>query len=398
MFFLKSKIDPNLMSLIKENSYKKYRVLIKCKNLQDNTTKKISSYKGNLINSLEFSHIITAFLDARAIDRISEYPEVEKIVLDEYLFLCGMSVCTANKVNIPNKSSFSGKGVCIGLVDSGVYPHTDLLQPSNRIAGFTDILNELSYPYDDNGHGTAIAGIISGSGMSSNAMYKGIAPNSNIYCYKAFDKLGKGYASDILFSIEELLKKSDEFNIRVLCLPFELLTHNKFIVDCFRSVFDYAKNKNIIVVVPSGSNSSKDGTIMGIAALENCITVGGIDTSTSVVKPYTYSSCGPYKKLLKPNFSAACSNIMVLNSDISYISEKNGFKVYPPKLPVSYKTYSGTSISAAFISGVCALIIEKNSSLTFNDVYSLLKVCAEEEDFSKNVQGEGSINLNRLLN
>lgn len=398
MFFLKSKIDPNLMNLIKQNAYKKYRVLIKCKSLQDSVEKKISSYKGALINSLEFSHIITAFLDARGIDRISEYPEVEKIVLDEYLFLCGMSVKTANKVNIPNKSSYTGKGVCVGLVDSGIYPHNDLIHPSNRIVGFTDVLNELSHPYDDNGHGTAIAGVIIGSGSSSNDMYKGIAPNASIYCYKAFDRLGKGFASDILFSIESLIRKSEEFNIRVLCLPFELLHHNSFIVDCFKATFECAKNKNIIVIVPSGSKESKEGTITGISVLENCITIGGIDTSLASATPYAYSSCGPYKKITKPNFVAACSNIITLNSDTSYISEKNGFKLYPPKLPVSYKPFTGTSLSAAFIAGVCAILIEKNPSITFKDIISLLNICAEQGDFPKYSQGEGYINLNKLLN
>ncbi|MGL5150663.1 MAG: S8 family serine peptidase, partial [Clostridium sp.] len=225
MFFTKNKIDSNLMALIKENSYKKYRVLIKCKNFQHATVKKVSSYKGSLINSIEFSHIITALLDARGIDRISEYPEVEKIVLDEFLFLCGMSVRTANKVYNYSKASFSGKGVCVGLVDSGIFPHPDLMQPSSRVCGFVDLLNGLTHPYDDNGHGTAMAGIICGSGISSNEMYRGIAPHSTIYCYKAFDKLGKGYASDILFSIENLIKLSSEHNIKILCLPFEQLSY-----------------------------------------------------------------------------------------------------------------------------------------------------------------------------
>ncbi|MGL5150549.1 MAG: S8 family serine peptidase, partial [Clostridium sp.] len=218
-----------------------------------------------------------------------------------------------------------------------------------------------------------------------------------IYCYKAFDKLGKGYASDILFSIENLIKLSSEHNIKILCLPFEQLSYNSFILSLFKDMFDVCCKNNIIPIVPSGSKLNTDGSIMGISTLSNCITVGGLDTSSAVNKPYAYSSCGPYKRTTKPNLIAAASNIVVLNSDSEFISEKNGIKVYPPKLDLSYKTYSGTSLSTAFVSGICALLFEKNTTFNFDDIYSLLRICCEQNDFPKNQQGEGVINLLRLF-
>ena len=69
----------------------------------------------------------------------------------------------------------TGKGIGIGIIDSGVYPHCDLLNPSNRIKKFVDIVNNLNYPYDDNGHGTFMSGLICGSGYGSKGMYKGVA-------------------------------------------------------------------------------------------------------------------------------------------------------------------------------------------------------------------------------
>jgi len=137
---------------------------------------------------------------------------------------------------------------------------------------------------------------------------------------------------------------------------------------------------------------------MGIATLPNCITVAGLNTATPTIKPYLYSSRGPYGKLSKPDLSAACVNVVSLNSDTNYISEKNGSKLYPSKLDVTYKSFTGSSIATAYISGLCALLCEKYPSITFNDMRSLLKVaCDPIDDVSNTIQGEGTINLNKLI-
>lgn len=396
MFFHKNKLDRNLKYYLSNNCYRKYRVLIKYKHLTDSIIKKLSSNKCELLYTLHYSKLLCAKIDSNTIDRILEYPEIEYICLDEYLFLCGMSVSTSNNLHLSEKYSLSGKGVGIGIVDSGVYPHVDLVTPSNRIELFKDLLNHLSYPYDDNGHGTCIAGLITGSGSSSNSLYTGIAPHSKLYCYKAFDKLGKGYSSDILFALEDLIESSEKYNIKILVLPFELLTHNIFITKAFDDTFSKAIRLGIAPIVPSGSNLNSNGSIMGIATLSTCITVAGVDSNKQLT-PYLYSSAGPYSKIQKPNLSAAAVNITSLNSDLSYISEKEGFKLYPPKLEASYKSFSGTSLSVAFIAGLCALLYENNPNLSFKDLLSILKLSCELHDFSKFQQGEGLINISKLL-
>jgi len=398
MFSYKKKLDYNLNYYMSNNSYKTYRVLIQYKDFQSSVVKKINSYKGIIHHTIESANLISAELNSRSIDRILEYPEIEKIYLDEYLFLCGMSVTTANKFNYSERYGLSGTGIGIGLIDSGIFPHPDLISPSNKIELFEDVINNFHYPYDDNGHGTSMAGILCSSGLSSNNMYKGICSKSKLFCYKAFDKLGKGFASDILYSIESLSNISKEKNIKILCLPFELLTHNTFVISCFYSAFNYAISKGLIPIVPSGSNLNNASSIMGIATLPNCITVAGLDTVASIVKPYPYSSSGPYGKLSKPDLSAACVNVISLNSNNNYISEKNGVKLYPSKLDTPYKTFTGSSIATAYISGLCALMCEKNPSITFKDMISLLKVvCDPVEDIPKTIQGEGTININKLM-
>lgn len=398
MFSTTKKLDSNLKNYLSNNSYRNYRVLIQYKDFQSSIVKKINSYRGHTHHIIESAKLISADLNAKGIDRISEYPEVCKIYLDEYLFLCGLNVTAANKVHFSENPILCGAGVGIGLVDSGIFPHLDLISPSNKIELFQDLINELHYPYDDNGHGTSIAGILCGNGISSNSIYKGICYKSKLYCYKAFDKLGKGFASDILYAIESLSNIAKDNNIKILCLPFELLTHNTFITSCFSSVFDYAISKGLIPIIPSGSTSNTKASIMGIATLPNCITVSGLDTTLPLTRVYPYSSSGPYGKTSKPNLAAACVNIISLNCNTNYISEKNGLKLYPNKLDLPYKTFSGTSIATAYICGLCSLLCEKNPSITFKDMISLLKAaCEPVQDIPKEIQGEGVVDIVKLL-
>lgn len=394
MLFGKNKLDKNLEYFLDNNCYKKYRVLIKYEHTSISIIKKITS-SGGMIYHLLYSSIICANLSSKLILRLLEYPEVRYITFDEYLFLCGMSVGTANNINFKNTFSLSGNNIGIGLIDSGVYPHPDLTTPSNRIYSFTDLINNLAYPYDDNGHGTCIAGIICSNGQTSNSLYSGIAPHSKLYCYKAFDAHGKGFASSVLFSLEDLISNAENLNIKLLCLPFELLSHNVFITEAFNQTFLKAIEKNITPIISSGSIANKSNFINGISSLSSCITVGGIDSLNSS-KPYEFSSCGYYKKIFKPDLSAAATNITSLNSDTGYISEKDGKKVYPNKLGANYKTFSGTSLSTAFICGVCALLYESNNDLTFKDIQSLLKLASTPKDFNKEDIGEGILDLSKL--
>lgn len=395
MFLSKRKLDLNIRTTIDNRPNDKFRVLIKYKKFQENIIKKVSSYGGDFINKIDNCNIVTAMLNARGIKRLIEYPEVESISFDEYLFVCGTSVLTANKLRLNTNNELSGCGVTVAIIDTGTYPHTDLITPSNRIIKFIDLINGFNYPYDDNGHGTAVAGVIAGNGTKSSNLYRGVAKEANIISYKAFDKTGKGYVSDILYSMEIIINERQEYNTKIICMPFETLNNNVFIENLFYKMASVANNNNILCILPSGSNKNLDGSIKGIALSKDCLTVSGYDSSKKS-KCYTYSSVGSSKKYIKPNISAACVDIVTLNANSDYISEKNGNKLYPPPLLTSYKGYTGTSISCAYIAGVCALLYENNENLTNKDILSLLELGSEELDSPKHHQGFGKFNFNKI--
>ncbi len=396
MFSLKNKLDPTLRQALLTSLYENYRVIIYCKSLEVKTLNKIKSLKCDIVRHIPSVNCICAILTQRAIERLLEYPQVAYITFDSYAHLCGNGILASNGVSFQTNYDLTGKGIGIGIVDSGVYPHCDLLNPNNKIKKFVDLINDLNHPYDDNGHGTFMSGLICGSGYGSKGMYRGVAKNSHLYMIKAFNKLGKGFISDILFSLETLIKESNDFNIKIICLPFETMETNDFVLSLFSKLFDLAISKGLVVIVPSGSNKNIKSSIRGIATLNNCITVGGYD-SIGTPKIYEYSSCGPCQKLDKPNLIAACVDICSLISDTQYISEKNGVKLYPSHITNLYTTYTGTSCSAAFISGICAQLYENNNDLCFKDTLALLKVSSSLINFPKYMQGAGILNLEKLL-
>jgi len=396
MFSFKNKLDPCLRNALLSHQYENYRVIIHYKSLEDKTINKIKSLKCDILRHIPSINCICAILTSNAIDRLLEYPQITYMTYDSYAHLCGSSVLASNGISFQTNYDLTGKGIGIGIVDSGVYPHCDLLNPSNKIKKFVDLINNLKYPYDDNGHGTFMSGLICGSGYGSKGMYKGVAKNSHLYMIKAFNKLGKGYISDILYSLETLISESNDFNIKIICLPFETLETNEFVLSLFSKLVDIAISKRIVVIVPSGSNKSVKSSIRGLATLSNCITVGGYN-SLGNPEIYEYSSCGPFQKRDKPNLISACVDICSIITDTQFISEKNGIKLYPTKITNLYTNYTGTSCSAAFISGICALLYENNGDLCFKDILALLKVSSSLINSPKYKQGSGILNLEKLL-
>src|SRR5918994_494073 len=71
-------------------------------------------------------------------------------------------------------TSLKGTGVGVAVIDSGIAPHVDF---GSRIKAFYDFTRGgvATKPYDDNGHGTHVAGLIGGSGASSSGTYRGVA-------------------------------------------------------------------------------------------------------------------------------------------------------------------------------------------------------------------------------
>ena len=78
------------------------------------------------------------------------------------------------------------------------------------MTAFVDFVNDRTTPYDDNGHGTHVSGIIAGNGYDSQGARAGIAPGAHIVSLKVLDADGRGVISDVIAALEWAIANKDD--------------------------------------------------------------------------------------------------------------------------------------------------------------------------------------------
>ena len=269
---------------------------------------------------------------------------------------------------------YYGQGVTVAVIDTGIEPLFDFCIPINRILAFKDFTDKsIVDPYDDNGHGTFVSGIIGGNGLLSFGEFGGIAPFCNLVILKALNEKGEGYSPTILEAMNWIIKNKEKYSIKVVCLSFgsEVLPKNDTLSLGAKKVWE----SGIVVVTAGGNDGPNFGTITSPGICGQIITVGALDSLSHYLKVADYSSRGNlYSRIIKPDILAPGTNII-----------SNGYKVGEQ----NYVTMSGTSVSAPIIAGVCALFCEKFPRFTPNQIKSKLFKYAVDIGENQNVQGRG---------
>lgn len=397
LFSLGNKIDKSLKPYLNINSKRKIPVIVCYKDNLKMIKSKIQYNNGKIKTEYENVSAISCELNSYAIDKLSEIPEVSFISLDHKASLCLVNSHSSMGLSHAKIFNLTGKGIGIGIIDSGVYPHPDLITPRNTIAFFKDLVSGHEKPYDDNGHGSFICGCIASSGYSSGGIYMGIAPDSNLSVIKAFDASGNGFMSDIIMGIDILLSIKDKHNIKLLCLPFEFPYMTSLKVNPLELILKKAIESNISVIVPAGNLGPQPYSIYFPGNMKDAITVGSANcTSSNIrdVKVSSFSGRGPtVDNLNKPDILGPGMNVTSLNSDTAYIP------LLKSKTPLNspYKTLSGTSVACALITGAAALILEKTPELSPHDVKSILSLACISIGENKLSQGNGLFAFEKII-
>jgi len=186
--------------------------------------------------------------------------------------------------------NLSGAGQTICVLDTGVnYSHVALggcygnndPNSSCKVLGGYDYIGDDNDPFDDNGHGTHVAGIVS----SNDSTYSGVAPDSKIIAMKVLDSGGSSESgSDILAAIDWCVANASKFNISVISMSFgDNSTYNSYCVDApWDNAIASAVAAGIPVVISAG-NCDKPGQsscTTGVAfpaCIENATRVGAVN-------------------------------------------------------------------------------------------------------------------------
>ena len=254
-------------------------------------------------------------------------------------------------INLP--SDYSGEGVNVCIVDTGMeLDHPDL--EGFDVAGWVDIVQGKSNPYDDNGHGTNMAGILVADGWIN-----GVAKDVNLYVAKALLANGSGYEEDVVSGIDWCINQ----NVNIISLslgggqdlfPF-LGSSGRTIED---SVND-ATARGIFVIAAAGNDGGEDddGDVASPGSERRVICVGGVTLSGDHWQKSSTGNNGfsalPFKLPRgdpdkKPELVAPAKEVPVLNTQGTWSST------------------SGTSAATVYVTGAIALLLEANPELASN--------------------------------
>lgn len=228
-----------------------------------------------------------------------------------------------------------GMNVTIAVIDSGIdAKHPEL---ANSVADSFDALGSKEGPHV---HGTGIAGA-----MVAHARLMGSAPEARLLAIRAFGS-ASGAAESTSYVILKGLDYAVEHGAQIVNMSFagpkDPMIERGIAATAARGV---------LLVAAAGNAGAKSPPLYP-AANPNVIAVSGTDAQD---KLFTASNRGNYIAIAAP-----------------------GADIFLPAPDEKYQITSGTSFSAAYVSGIAALIMERNPALKPNDVRAILTKTARD--------------------
>jgi serine protease AprX len=312
-------------------------------------------------------------------------------------------------------AGYTGKGIDVAVIDSGVSPVEGLSGPGKVIYG-PDVSLESQAPnlrnLDSFGHGTFMAGLIAGRDAEGGseasppaAVYRGVAPDARIVSLKVATADGGTDVSQVIAAINWVVQHARDpgLNIRVISLSYGTNSTQASGADPLAYAVEQAWKKGIVVVAAAGNTGYQRGN--GAPGLANpgynpyVIAVGGSDsmgtatTSDDRVGAYSASSagCGSCKK---PDFVAPGSHLQGLRVPNAWLDA-----FHPEgRLSDRYFRGSGTSQAAAVMAGAVALVLQKYPTMSPDLVKRYFASNAVKlSSFDSEAQGAGEIRLGAML-
>lgn len=253
-------------------------------------------------------------------------------------------------------SQYDGSGVSVCIVDSGIdMSHPDLA--NLELASWTDFVEGKSNPYDDNGHGTMMAGILVADGGLT-----GLARGVDLHVAKALSGEGNGSDQVIADAIDWCRTK----NVDIISLSLggaPGFIPQFFGGDAAEGAANDATDAGIVVIAAAGNDGGDDdGDVASPGGVASVICVGGVDVSGNI---WEGSSVGDnngrvWPILLPRNAPDEKPEIVAPGEDVPVIIARGGWGLA-----------SGTSASTVYVTAAFAILFEADPSLKGNDAQSV---------------------------
>lgn len=183
---------------------------------------------------------------------------------------------------------YTGKGVTMAFLDSGFFPHPDLVTPVNRVVAYKDLTGNGVLSTDPveswQWHGTQTSVAAAGNGRLSNGVYRGLAHEAELVLVKVSER-GRITEENIVQGIQWITANRKRYNIRVLNISLG----GDEDVPCSQSIVDQAAQEAVsqgIAVIAAAGNSGFAGRhSIPPANSPSVITVGGYTDHNQLNRP-----------------------------------------------------------------------------------------------------------------
>ena len=220
-----------------------------------------------------------------------------------------------------------------------------------------------------------VTGIACGNGFLSHGKYQGIAPHTHIISLKILDHLGQGNSSHAISAFRWILDNASKYNIKIVNLSIG--TNDKKINRPLMNAVEQLWNRGLVVIA-AGSNADGQKNFLPPPVLSpKILTVGAWED-----RSYFHT---PHRPFLFSEAPHTMPDIWTYGNDIvSVLSPQFDFSLQnrgtDKIVEEHYIRMSGTSMATPIISGLAALLLEKNPYLTPNQVKKALCHAAEKQD------------------
>lgn len=253
-----------------------------------------------------------------------------------------------------NDHGLYGNGVTVGIIDTGIDLSHPELEHVNLIA-WRDLINREPEPYDDVGHGTAMAGIIAGKTY-------GVAPKASLIVVKALHADTGATETNIYTAIRFCVQEGadiismslggEELRIENLLGPWQNSNLEQACQD--------AADAGVFIVAAAGNDGGEndDGEVSVPGVYDKAITVGAVDKNLKIA---SFSSEGHNDGKI-PDALKRLNNYDPWDRDDpdkkpELVAPGEGIIAPDPMADSKYSKYKGTSLAVPFVSGSLALIL-----------------------------------------
>lgn len=307
------------------------------------------------------------------------------------------------------KQGFTGKGIDVALIDTGVAPVSGLLDQAKVVIGpdlsFESQNTDTRY-LDTYGHGTNMAGIIAGREVAASTgsayaadtgNFYGMAPDARLVSLKLADHGGAVDVSQIIAAIDWVVSNqyTAGMNLRVLNISYGTVSKQNAQADPLSWAAEAAWKQGIVVVASAGNDGDSTIGLASPAYNPWVIAVGAQDTKgTNTYSDDTVPSFS--ERALAggrgPDVVAPGVGVISLAVPGSLL-----YETYPSaRVGNGFLRGSGTSQAAAVVSGAAALLLQQHSWLKPDDLKAYLALTATPLAATPTAaQGAGGIDLRK---